>query len=171
MRLWRGYVPYSSLPGYINWSLHAVPFFYRAKWFHKVVWSYISKGLFCIGSYWNNLSYNSHKKWTYVIAKYAGHVRRLLLMSGRELRPCRRFCPEEFNVHRMPDKENNNDHCYLSLINWENSLTFAQNVPQSTEGVWHARHNFRDHWTYKSTCSKITLSCWNRFHTCINDST
>ncbi len=60
---------------------------------------------------------------------------RLLLMSGRELRPCRTFCPAGFNTHRMSNNETKNDHCYLPFINWENCLTGVQNVRQSAEGL------------------------------------
>ncbi len=31
-------------------------------------------------------------------------------MYGRELRPCRTFCPAGFNTHKISDKENKNDH-------------------------------------------------------------
>ncbi len=60
---------------------------------------------------------------------------RLLLMSGRELRPCRTFCPAGFNKHKMSDKENKNDHWYLPYINWQKCLTGAKNVWQTTEGL------------------------------------
>ncbi len=58
---------------------------------------------------------------------------RLLLMSGRELTPCRIFCPAGFNTQRMSDKQTKNDHCYLPVINWENCLTGVQNVWQIVE--------------------------------------
>ncbi len=60
---------------------------------------------------------------------------RLLLMSGRELRPCRTFCPAGLNTHKMFDKENKNDHWRLPVIIWEECLTGAQNVRQSAEGL------------------------------------
>ncbi len=65
-----------------------------------------------------------------VIAKY-----RLLLMSGREVRLCRTFCPAWFNTHKMFDKENKNGYWYLPVINWGKCLTGAQNVRQGTEGL------------------------------------
>ncbi len=37
---------------------------------------------------------------------------RLLLMSGRELRPCQTFCQAGFNTHKMSDKENKDDLWY-----------------------------------------------------------
>ncbi len=60
---------------------------------------------------------------------------RLLLMSNRELRHCRTFCPAVFNTHKMSDKENENDHWYLPVINWEKCLTGVQNVRQSARGL------------------------------------
>ena len=60
---------------------------------------------------------------------------RLILMSGRELRPCRTFCPAGFNSHKMSDKKNKNDPRHLPAINWEKSLTGAQNVRQSSAGL------------------------------------
>ena len=60
---------------------------------------------------------------------------RLLLMSGRELRLCQTFCPAGLNTHKMFDKEYENNHCYLAVINWEECLTGAQNVRQSAEGL------------------------------------
>ena len=60
---------------------------------------------------------------------------RLMLMSSRELRPCRTFCPAEFNTHKMSDKENKNDQLYLPVINWGKCLTAAQNVRQGAEGL------------------------------------
>ncbi len=60
---------------------------------------------------------------------------RLLLMSGRELRPCRTFCPAGFTKHKMCDKENKNVDWYLPEINWQKCLTGAQNVRQTTEGL------------------------------------
>ncbi len=60
---------------------------------------------------------------------------RLLLMSSRELSPCRTFCPSEFNAHKMSDEENKNDHWYLPVINWEKCLTVPQKVRLSTVGL------------------------------------
>ncbi len=60
---------------------------------------------------------------------------RLLLMSGRELIPCRTFCPAGFNTHKMSERKNKNDHCYEPVINWEKCLAGAQNVRQSAEGL------------------------------------
>ncbi len=60
---------------------------------------------------------------------------RLLLMSGRELRPCRTFCPAGFNTHKMSDKDNMNVHWYLPVINWRKCPTGSQNVRQSAEGL------------------------------------
>ena len=60
---------------------------------------------------------------------------RLLLMSGRGLRPCRTFCPAGFNPHKMSDKANKNDHWYLPVINWEKCLTGTQHVRQIVEGL------------------------------------
>ena len=72
---------------------------------------------------------------------------RLLLMSGRELRPCRTFCPAGFNTHKMSDKEKKNDHWYLPVINWGICLTGAKNVQHF---VRHAKNNFCDHYFTKA---------------------
>ena len=60
---------------------------------------------------------------------------KLLVMSGRELRPCRTFCPAGFEAHTISDKENKNDHRYLPGINCVKCLTGAQNVRHSTDGL------------------------------------
>ncbi len=45
---------------------------------------------------------------------------RLVLMSDRELRPCRTLCPAGFNTHKISHKEIKKDHWHLQVINWEN---------------------------------------------------
>ncbi len=60
---------------------------------------------------------------------------RLLLMSGRELRPCRTFSPAGFNTHKMSDKDNKNYHWYLPVIGWGKCLTGFQNVRQNVEDL------------------------------------
>ncbi len=57
---------------------------------------------------------------------------RLLLMSGREERHCRTFCPAG---HKMSDKENKNCYGYLPVSNWGKCLTGAQNVPLGAKGL------------------------------------
>ncbi len=74
-------------------------------------------------------------RWRQWLRNMSDMSGRPLLMSGRELRPCRTFCPAGFNTPKMPDKENKNDHWYLPVINWEKSLTWAQNVRQSAQGL------------------------------------
>ena len=56
---------------------------------------------------------------------------RLLLMSGRELIPCRTFCPACCNTHKMSDNKGKNHHWYWPVINWEKCLTWVQ----SAEGL------------------------------------
>ncbi len=78
---------------------------------------------------------------------------RLLLISGREVRPCLTLCPAGFNfkinTHKLSYKENKNDHWYLPVLNWEKYLTGTQNVQQTAEGmldIWSGTpNNFRDH--------------------------
>ncbi len=60
---------------------------------------------------------------------------RLLVLSDRELRPCRTFCPAGFKTHTISDKENKNDHRYLPVINCEKCLTAAQNVRHSADDL------------------------------------
>ncbi len=60
---------------------------------------------------------------------------RVLLMSGRQVRACRTFCPAGFNTHKMSDKGNKNCFLYLPVINWEKCLTGVQNVRKGAESV------------------------------------
>ncbi len=89
----------------------------------------------------------------------------IMLMSGRELRPCRTFCPAEFNTHKMSDKENKNIQINRRPIWFSNKMTnyiiFASHqlgkmsdsgskCPAERWGpaghlVRHTRNNFRDH--------------------------
>ena len=74
-----------------------------------------------------------------VIAKYGGHVRQLLLMSGIELRSLpdilssrveytKKCLTRKTIVATMPSG-------YLPVIRWEKCLTGAQNVRQNAEGL------------------------------------
>ena len=89
---------------------------------------------------------------------------RLLLMSGRELRPCRTFCPAGFNKHKMPYKVNKNDQWYLPGISCKNvwqGLKMSGRAPKACRTfVRHARNNFRDHCRIWSILfGEIEISC------------
>ncbi len=84
---------------------------------------------------WVLFQWSENDQWLQNMPDMSG---RLLLMSGRELIPCWTFCPAGFNQHNVwqsRDKEKENDHWYLPVVNWEKCLTGTLNVRQHVEGL------------------------------------
>ncbi len=73
-----------------------------------------------------------HEQWSWNMPDMSC---RLLLMSGREVRPCQTFCPA-VSIHiKCPTRKTRMTTDIYQSSNGKKCLTWAQNVQQSTEGL------------------------------------